>query len=250
MSNYQKISIILQFCSLFSLIATIFTIFYNLKKNKQQEAPNFVISSVIFQPETMRFPTNAYRDPENSTFLLQKRRVFKDQKLSEPISCLLANICPKVQCNNHPNKIYFYNMNRVQIHNTGFDAISFEITEIYIHQKINDSLFIIEPGKQNTIHQIISTSESLEILITIILDSNANICDISKFGQNYIESKHATTGGELLNTTVDDMIDLWDYMEFYVRSINKYGQKYIQKLRIYIESDTYFSIHSAPKLEK
>lgn len=95
MTLYEIFSLVLQFIATFSFVIALVTFKYAYKKDIQHEAPNFIISSVIYQAGAMSFPDGVYKDPDNSTFVFQKRRVllnFEGEELSAPIACLIVNV--------------------------------------------------------------------------------------------------------------------------------------------------------------
>lgn len=95
MTLYEIFSLVLQFIATFSFVIALVTFKYAYKKDIQHEAPNFIISSVIYLAGAMSFPDGVYKDPDNSTFVFQKRRVllnFEGEELSAPIACLIVNV--------------------------------------------------------------------------------------------------------------------------------------------------------------
>lgn len=270
MTKYEFISIILQAISLaiqsfalWGILISYRTYREDIQKDQQQSAPNFAISSVIYQLKSMEFSENTYKDPKPRQFLFQKRQVYDiERETFKSYSCLILNLCLdyKDQSRNIPICTKLYNIDKIQLYNTGSMAVSFQIEKIRIKQShLDEAIEIspegneISPEGKNTLYQIIEPNESINILLSFLLDVNVPIFAIDQEqDEEYIKSKKDATGGELLNTTVDQLktVDLWDSMQFDILTTNKQGKSYSQKLEFVFEDNTYFAKYHSPILKK
>jgi len=244
-----------------SITVAVFQIFgYINKRNeaKKYSAPVFNISSVkvveIEDGRKYEFPEQ-YSKPSNCEFIFEKRH-FLDKKIidggetesvsEKPEMHLLIDVCPK---DSMAKKAELINLNKVTIENMGFDATCFEIKKIEIHRQIGEILNIV-PARSDH-HKMttrIDQSQPLEFYTTFYHNIDSGVFDfiLAKEEGFSLKNKFKNTGGELLNSRLEEMVDLWTKIDIHIECENKYSERYKQIIGICIADNRYFSTREKP----
>lgn len=237
-------SVIAIVISIFTFGLNYYKVYIERKERIRARQPIFIISSMKYIQNIII--SDNYKRPENSEISFAKRHCLLDENVKALIFSMFIDTCP---IGSTSDKLILLH-NKIVIDNIGYKAVYLEIESIDYYKKLGDSAHI-KADKQNKLVKNISIEEPLELYISLIANSESGLYDLDKLrNSDFIKKKLDETDGELLNSTLNDMADLWNKMVINILSKNAYGEYYRQQLIIYIENNTYYASQSEPEKVK
>lgn len=203
------------------------------------EAPLLIVASMKFNPnyQDYEFP-KIYSPPPPGKFIFLKRILTnKTFESRERKIALVINICSE---NISYVKDPLINFTTVTLENCGFDLMYMEINSVKISFKDNSipELNLI-PTAQNSLHQRITYNTPIEISFSIYYNNISLFDEELMKNSDFINTKILETDGELLNSTLSPMADLWKEITIGFIIKNLYGIEYNQEIILSTQNNTY-----------